>query len=85
MCVCIPNFGGTDTSNFCVVNFLKNPDLSSDPEFGARAASAGGLDGSVFGLEDFSYENHVIRERIFEHMSQTSFMGITVGVVMGVA
>ena len=52
-------------------------DLINHPEFNANASAEANINKS-FGLEDITYENEVVLERIFSYLNETNFLGITV-------
>ena len=54
-------------------------DLRQQQAFNHAAAAAGHLTGGAnFYIENFTYANSVVMERVFEHLSNISFTGITV-------
>eukprot|EP00731_Ephydatia_muelleri_P021190 Em0013g917a len=59
-------------------------DLRADPAFNRLAAAASHLPpNSIFYLENFTYANTVILERMYQHLSNLSFIGVTGNVSFG--
>ena len=52
-------------------------DLINHPEFNAIASAEASINKS-FGLEDITYESEVVLKRIFHHLTETNFLGISV-------
>ena len=52
-------------------------DLIDNPEFNANASAEASIN-RTFGLEDITYKTEFVLERIFDHLTETNFLGITV-------
>ena len=60
-------------------SYCSSPDLRGDPVFNRQAAAASLLPpNSTFFMENFTYGNSVILERMYQHLSNVTFTGITV-------
>lgn len=58
-------------------------ELETDSIFNKEAAQQSGLsDGEVFTLENFTYSNSAILERMYYHINNTDFLGITVSKIV---
>lgn len=57
----------------------KTSDISSDRRLSQKAAKEAGMsEGEVFTLAKFSYANSAIVKRMFKHLNNTDFLGVTV-------
>lgn len=58
-------------------------ELETDPLFNKEAAQLSGLsDGEVFTLDNFTYSNSAILKRMYYHINNTDFLGITVSKIV---
>ena len=63
----------------CFICNFDIQDLRDDYVLNMEAAKQAGLsDGETFTLANFSYSNSIIVERMFHHLNNTDFLGITV-------
>lgn len=54
-------------------------DLAEDDKFNRAAANLSNIpDGETFTMANFTYENNVVLSRMFKHLHDTFFPGITV-------
>lgn len=65
--------------DFTCTWLLIHLDLETDPIFNEEAAQESGLsDEEVFTLANFTYSNTAILKRMYYHINNTDFLGITV-------
>ena len=72
--------------SFCIAHAVIptafiHSDLRDETAFNRKAAAAAKLPpNATFFIENFTYSNSVILERMYKHMSNISFVGITVSI-----